>query len=466
MKVLLVSPQSTIGGLESLRKGNQLLQGLLYVAAATRKAGHDVTVVIANKDTIDKYIRRYHPEIVGVSCVTSTYPLMRDLLVYLKQSRPELPTIIGGHHATFMYKEVFEDTNVDYVCRGEGEEVFVQLLNSLEIGEREPKIEGIVYRKNGEYYNDGKIAIMEDIENLPLITRDLCAPEFTFSPKIVSSRGCPFHCSFCSISAFYGGSYRKRSVAKVIEEIKEYISWGEKSFWFHDDNLTLDIKWMNEFCDAIEQEGLKFNYNCMSRVDTIVKNPKLFERMAKTGCSLVSIGIESGIPEVLERMHKKIDIPQIKEAIKIMNKLSISHNWYMILGSGDEFDTPEYIEKNIKFFSSLPFGYVLISILTPFPGTELYQNLYKENRIRHFNWEDYDAMHCVYQPVGISYKELEQYLPKAYLKVYLSKGWRLFPLFIDSFRRKAMKPSAIFAALKTIFEHKVLGRDFQEILKK
>lgn len=466
MRVLLVSPKSTIGGLESLRKGNQILQGLLYVAAATKAAGHPVQVIIANKDDIDEYIERYEPEILGVSCVTSTYPIMRELLIYVKEKYPMLKTIIGGHHATFMYKEVLEETQVSYVCRGEGEEVFVNLLSELEKGNAEPMIEGIVYYKDGIYYNDEVIAIMEDIENLPLITPDLCAPGLSFSPKIVSSRGCPFDCSFCSISAFYGGSYRKRSVEKVIEEIKEFMTWGESSFWFHDDNLTLDVAWMNDFCDAVEREGMKFHYNCMSRVDTICKNPELFKRMADTGCALVSIGIESGIPEVLEKMHKRINIDQILEAIKIMNSLSISHNWYMILGSGDEFDTPEHLEKNIRFFSKLPLGYVVISILTPFPGTELFYRLQSENRIRHYNWEDYDVMHCVYNPTGFGYEVLEKTLPKAYLRVYLSKGWRLIPLFVQSFKRKAIKPAAIGSALKTMFQYVFLRKDFQETLKK
>lgn len=316
------------------------------------------------------------------------------------------------------------------------------------------------------FYNDAEIALLQDIENIPRITRDLVSPEFSFSPKIVSSRGCPFHCSFCSISAFYGGKYRKRSVEAVIADIKEYIGWGYNSFWFHDDNLTVDTAWMERFCAAVEAEGLKFKFNCMSRVDTICDNPQLIARMVKIGCALVSIGIESGIPEVLERMHKKIGITQIRKAIKILNKLKISHNWYMILGSADEFDTQKYIEQNIRFFRNLPLGYVLISILTPFPGTELYNKLLAENRLRHYNWEDYDVMHCVYQPLGISHTELEKYLPKAYISIYLGKGWRLIPLLVNSFRRKAINPVQIFYAVKTLFAHAILGKDFISAVSK
>jgi len=466
MKVLLVSPKSTTGGLESLRKGNQILQGLLFVAASARDAGHIVTVVIADKDNVDRYIRRYQPEILAVSCVTATYPVARDLLIYVQQHHPKLKTIIGGHHATFMYKEVSEDTKVNYICRGEGEEVFPQLLAELEKGNEFPAIEGIVYYRDSQFHNDNQIVIMQNIEYLPKITRELVAPEFSFSPKIVSSRGCPYHCSFCSISAFYGGSYRKRSVEVVIAEITEYLSWGYNNFWFHDDNLTVDADWMNRFCETVVQNKLKFSYSCMSRVDTICRSPELFAKMADTGCKFVSIGIESGIPEVLERMHKKIDVSQIKQAIKIMNRLAISHNWYMILGSGDEFDTPEYIKQNIRFFCSLPLGYVLISILTPFPGTELFNRLRAEKRLRHYNWEDYDILHCVYKPIGMSFTELEKFLPKAYVKVYLSKGWRLIPLIFNGFKRQAINPQKIVIALSSLLQNFGTGKDFSKALKK
>ena len=466
MKILIVSPKAQTGGLESLRKGHQILQGALYVAASARDSGHDVKVVIANNDDIDFYITKYQPQVVGFSCVTSTYPITRDMIIHLKKAHPQIKTIIGGHHATFMYREVISESGVDYVCRGEGEEVFPKLLSELEAGDYCPQIEGIVYRKDGEFFNDSQIALLDDIENLPKIEMDLVDDNFSFSPKIVSSRGCPFKCSFCSISAFYGGRYRQRSVDAVIEDIKRYVSWGFDTFWFHDDNLTVDTKWVNAFCDRLRSENLKISYNCMSRVDSIVNNPEMIANMADTGCKLFSIGIESGIEEVLKRMHKKINTVQIKQAIKILNNLNISHNWYMILGSADEFDTPQYIKQNIRFFSSLPLGYVLISVITPLPGTELFTRLQSESRIRHYNWEDYDITHCVYNPLGMTYKELEAFMPKAYLKIYLSKGWRLIPLFLRSFKQKAIRPAMVGYALRTMFYSTVLKKDFSKALKK
>lgn len=448
-----------------MRKGHQIHQGLLFVAAAARAAGHDPVVVIADKISIHRYLRRYTPDVIGFSCVTATYPMARDLILDIKAQYPELITVIGGHHVTFMYKETIEDCGVDFVCRGEGEEVFPALLDALASGERYPKIPGMVYQKDGMIYNDEIIALIDDINSLPRITMDLVAPEFSFTPKIVSSRGCPFKCSYCSISAFYGGKYRQRRVEDVIRDIEDYISWGYEHFWFHDDNLTVDSRWLNKFCDMVEEKKLKFTWNTMSRVDIIIKDPALIKRMAQCGCRMLSIGIESGVPEVLESIHKKIDLDKIHNAVKIMKSIGISYDWFMLLGSGDEYDTPEVIEANIRFFSKMP-GMILASVLTPFPGTEVWNRLQKEGRIRHYNWEDYDITHCVYHPLGMSYQELEAYLPKAYKKVYLAKGWKLIPLFIHGVRTKAIRLDMVTSGIKSLFHTFVLRKNFYKSIQK
>lgn len=449
-----------------MRKGYQIHQGLLFVAAAARRAGHKAVVVSADQITIHRFIRRYKPDVVGFSCVTATYPMTKDMILEFKKLHPNTPTVIGGHHVTFMFKETIEETGVDYVCRGEGEEVFPALLESLQQGNLFPKIPGMVFKKDGIFHNSESIAILEDINTLPRITMDLVAPDFNFTPKIVSSRGCPFFCSYCSISAFYGGKYRQRRVEDVIQDIEDYISWGYNHFWFHDDNLTVDGKWVNSFCELIEQRELKFTWNCMSRIDLICKDPALIARMASCGCRMMSIGVESGVPEVLERLKKKISLEQINKAVQIMKTVGISYDWFMLMGSGDEFDTPEIIEKNIKFFSQLP-GMILVSILTPFPGTEVYNKLKAEGRIRHYNWEDYDIIHCVYNPLGMTFKQMEAYLPIAYRKIYLSKGWELFPLFIKGVRTNAIRLDMILSGIKSLVKTFVLGKDFYSaILKK
>lgn len=448
-----------------MRKGHQIFQGILYIAAAARDAGHKAVVVQAKPSTLHRYIRRYQPDVIGFTCVTALYPLVSQMIRFVKENHPKIITVVGGHHVSFMYMETLQETQVDFVCRGEGEESFPALLKALEASDRYPAITGMVYMKDDMFYNDEKIVILQDINNIPRITMDLVAPEFQFTPKIVSSRGCPFKCTYCSISAFYNGIYRQRRVEDVIQDIKDYISWGYKHFWFHDDNLTVDAVWLNKFCDLVKSEKLKFTFSCMSRVDLICKDPKLIQRLADSGCNMMSIGIESGVPEVLKSINKKISLSQIYQAVKIMKNLKISYDFFMLLGSGDEFDTPKIIEKNIKFFSKLP-GLILISILTPFPGTAVYERLKRENRIRHYNWEDYDITHCVYKPMGMSYKQMERYLPLAYLKVYLAKKWNLIPLFVQALKSKAINPGMLTGGLRSLFHTFVLKKDFhQSILK-
>jgi anaerobic magnesium-protoporphyrin IX monomethyl ester cyclase len=465
MTILLVSPTATTGGLEMMRRGHQVFQGILYIAAAARDAGHRAVVVQADVNNLHRYIRRYKPEVIGFTAVTAVYPMVREMIRYVKEKHPEIITVVGGHHVTFMYKETLQETGVDFVCRGEGEETFAALLSALEAKDRYPAITGMVYMKDGEFYNDERIVLLEDINKIPRITMDLVAPESTFTPKIVSSRGCPFKCSYCSISAFYGGVYRQRRVEDVIADINDYISWGYTQFWIHDDNFTTDAAWLTRFCDLVEQEELKFTFSCMSRINFIERSPELVERLGKCGCTMMSIGIESGVPEVLESINKKLSIPQILKAVSILKKQGISYTFFMLLGSGDEFDTPEIMDKNIKFFSKLP-GLVLASILTPFPGTAVYEKLKRENRIRHYNWEDYDITHCVYNPLGMTYKQMESYLPKAYMKIYLAK-WRELPsLFIKALKTKSIEPGMILGSAKSLFQTYVLRKDFYKSIRK
>ncbi len=448
-----------------MRRGHQVFQGILYIAAAARDAGHRAVVVQADVNNLHRYIRRYIPDVIGFTCVTAVYPLVSEMIRYVKEKHPEIITVVGGHHVTFMYKETLQETGVDFVCRGEGEETFAALLSALEAKDRYPAITGMVYMKDGEFYNDERIVLLEDINKIPRITMDLVAPESTFTPKIVSSRGCPFKCSYCSISAFYGGKYRQRRVEDVIADIKDYISWGYTQFWIHDDNFTTDAAWLTRFCDLVEQEELKFTFSCMSRINFIERSPELVERLGKCGCTMMSIGIESGVPEVLESINKKLSIPQILKAVSILKKQGISYTFFMLLGSGDEFDTPEIMDKNIKFFSKLP-GLVLASILTPFPGTAVYEKLKRENRIRHYNWEDYDITHCVYNPLGMTYKQMESYLPKAYMKIYLAK-WRELPsLFIKALKTKSIEPGMILGSAKSLFQTYVLRKDFYKSIRK
>jgi len=138
----------------------------------------------------------------------------------------------------------------------------------------------------------------------------------------------------------------------------------------------------------------------------------------------------------------------VEEAVKIMNDSSIFHGWYMIIGSGDEFDTPKYIEKNIDFMKKVKFDVLQISILTPFPGTEFYAKMVAENRLLHKNWNKYDCTHCVYQPLHMTPEQIEQYHIKAYRTLYLDRGLDLFKMAYKGFNSGFLSPTMILASGK------------------
>jgi len=404
-------------GLESFISGYTIGSGILYIAAATRDAGHEVFIELGNKENIIGLIKRHSPDVVGMTCLTVSYPVTRNMINMIKEHNPSIITIIGGHHATFMTKEIFAECNVDYVLRGEGETAFPSLLKEIESGNRYAIIEGIAFRKENQIVNANSLTLLKDIDSLPKVTIDLVPKEIeNFSPGISTSRGCPFRCSFCSISSFYGGKWQARNIENVLDDIEMYAQEGHiKTFRFSDDNFTVNTKRVRKICEGLKERGLdNLKWSCKSRVDSICRDPGMVEKMQEVSCTNMSLGIESGVQEILNTYKKNITLEQIQKAVRIMNNSSIFHAWYMMIGSGDNYDQPKYIEQSIAFMKKIRFDILQISILTPFPGTELYNRLSSEHRLLHKDWNKYDCAHCVYQPSNLSPKQIEDYFIKAY----------------------------------------------------
>ena len=445
MNVLLITPKVKIPGLESFRSGYTIGGGILYVAAAIRDAGHKVAVELGNEDNIIHLIKKHSSEVVGVTCLTATYPVAKNVINLIKEYRPNILTVIGGHYATFMTKEIFLECSVDYVLRGEGEIAFPLLLKQIEGGNKYSIIEGIAFRKNDKIFNDNTYTLVKNIDSLPHPAIDLVPKEINdFIPIVYTSRGCPYRCSFCSISAFYNGKWRARKIENILAEIESYASQGVKFFSFNDDNLTVDTKRVRAICDRLKDKGLdSLKWSCLSRVDSIFNDPGMIDKMADAGCKSMSIGIESGVQEIINTYKKNITLEHVQKSVKVMNDSSIFHGWFMIIGSGDEYDRPKYIEKNIDFMKKVKFDLLQISILTPFPGTEFYSKMISENRLLHKNWNKYNCTHCVYQPLHMTPMQIEQYFIKAYKTLYLGRGLDLPKMTWKGFRAGFLTPTMI-----------------------
>ena len=440
MKILLISPKFKPMGLESFVSGYTIGSGILSVAAAARDAGHEVAVELGNEENILTLLKTHSPDMVGITCLTVSYPVAKTMITMIKEYNPDILTIIGGHHATFMTEEIFSECDVDYVLRGEGESAFPLLLHHIESGNKYPLIEGVAFKREGKIFNKHSFTLLQNIDSLPKITTDLVPGEIhSFVPQISSSRGCPFRCSFCSISAFYKGRWRKRKPETILDEIDMYASEGHGTFKFDDDNLTVDTTRVREICDNLKERGLdNLKWGCLSRVDSICRDPAMVDEMVDAGCSWMQLGIESGVQEIINTYKKHITLEQVRKAVKIMNDSSVFHTWFSIIGSGNKYDQPKYIEKNINFLKKIKFDLLQISILTPFPGTELYCKLKEENRLLHKNWKRYDCVHCVYQPLYVTPQQIEEYFLRAYRSIYASRGLDLLKM-----ARKGLKSGSI-----------------------
>lgn len=414
-------------GLESFASGYTIGNGILCIAAAARDAGHDVVVELGNEENILNLVKTHSPDMVGITCLTVSYPIARTMITMIKEYNPDILASIGGHHATFMTTKIFSECAVDYILRGEGEIRFPLLLNCIESGNKYPLIEGVAFRKNNKIFNETSFTLLENIDSLPKITSDLVPKGIkNFTPQIPSSRGCPFRCSFCSISAFYQGRWRIRNLENILDEIEMYASEGYHKFKFNDDNLTVDTERVKKICENLKERGLdSLKWGCLSRVDSICRDPAMVDKMVDAGCSTMQLGVESGVQEIINTYKKNITLEQVQKAVKIMNDSSIFHTWFSIIGSGNEYDQPKYIEKNINFLDKIEFDLLQITILTPFPGTELYCNLNTQNRLLHKDWKKYDCTHCVYQPLYVTPQQIEEYFVEAYKIIYRSRGFGL-----------------------------------------
>ena len=336
MKVCLISPPYN-SAVKSVVGVSSPPLGLAYIASMLRQ-DHDVKIIDSNIlnytiEDVEKELRSFYPDIVGITSVTPSIYQAYEVAETAKRMRKDCTVVLGGPHATFLPIETLKECRyVDVIVRGEGEETIKDLVETIEKGENLDNVKGITFRKGDEIVDVGPRLFMKDIDDIPFPSRDLL-PIHLYNVNgvkyttMLTSRGCPFRCSFCSSSRLFGGSWRGRSPENVLEEMKNiYDEYNIRNFEFMDDTFTLDQKRAERICDGIVEEGLDISWGASSRVDTLSK--KLVEKMKKAGCWILFLGIESGCQKILDAVGKRITIEQAKKAVKIVKDAGIQ-----VLGS-------------------------------------------------------------------------------------------------------------------------------------
>ena len=418
MNVLLVNPRSssifnTFGlSLPPI--------GLLYVAASLEQAGHTVVVkdLVADDERLDDGdIRR--ADLVGISADTTRAG--KALSIARRVAAIGRPVVMGGPHPQFMAEEIFAAGCVDYIVRGEGELVFSNLLAALQNRDDVASVKGLII-KDGRRLVETPAADPIDVETLPFPARhlvDLRRYRASMSGRpitpVVTSRGCPGACHFCSSSNFFGRGWRCRSAASVLAELDDvYNRFGFRAVCFMDDNFTLAPQRVEQIADGIIDRGYDLKWWNFSRVDTIVKNPAMVARMAAAGSTTVYLGIESGNEETLNSLGKFSRASDIGLAVDILRQNNIeSYGSYMI---GNLNETAADVEKTIDMAVRLNTSIAQFSILTPYPGTVLYEQI--KDRIFCRRWKFYDGLHLVFRHPLINRHYLQFLLIKAFVKFY------------------------------------------------
>ena len=442
MKVMLILPPSKFVLKDKLGITSVPL-GLAYLASFIEKDGHKVKIIDSNtlgyriKD-IKEEIEKFNPHLVGVTATTSCIYDAYEVAKIIKEVDPGIKVVIGGPHVTFIAKETLKECPfIDVVVRGEGEETFRELVNFFESSSEDTwsleEVKGITFRKDNKIIETDSRSLIKNLDSIPFPAYHLLPMEkYRLKNKrfatIMTSRGCPFSCIFCSSSRLFGKTWRARSPENVIEEIKLLKNkYGVREIEFLDDTFTLNKKRAEKICEILIKEKIDISWSCSSRVDTI--DESLIEKLKKAGCHTIYVGVESGSQKILNIIDKGITLPQIEKTINLIKKVNINSFGSFILGIPGE--TVKTIKKTINFAKKLNPSFVQFSICTPYPGTKLFEMAKEKGWLLTKDWSKYTILDQVMKIPGMVTTNLNRWLLRAYLSFYLR------PKFIlDQLKRK------------------------------
>ncbi|NLF88656.1 radical SAM protein [Candidatus Bathyarchaeota archaeon] len=355
--------------------------GLGYIAAFLQQ--HNISVEIVDctfldeKQAVDKIIKN-KPAIIGIQ---SMYSMREPALELARLLRPHCGLLVAGGALPTINPEMFL-VDFDVVVQGEGEQTMLELVNQFISGGAFDEIKGIAFKDKatGEIKRTASRPLIENLDSLPFPSRELFDNSsykkyynrrFGYkTTAILTSRGCPFNCDFCS-KPIFGSTVRTRSPIKIVDEVEAVVSLGYDRIWFADDCFTLEKSRLMEVCDKIIDRGVRVKWECLSRVDTL--DLEIANKMKQAGCLRVFFGIESGNDYILKIMKKQITTKQAANAIKICKKTGIKAGAFFIVGyPGENYRT---IQDTVKLASSLPLDYLSFTLPYPIPGTPLFERI-------------------------------------------------------------------------------------------
>jgi len=474
MKVLFVEPPKDVWFVmgEYLPPPYGIIQLSAYLEKEVKDAEIEVLDCNAqqvNWKGLEKRIESFNPDIVASSALATcnAYVVARTLET-AKRINPDILTVTGGQHFTATAQESLEAyPEIDVIVRGEGEQTIVELVKNANKKSSFPQIKGISFKNKGKIFHNSSRPLIEDLDALPYpgyhFVKDV-VHKYHFAAMagrnapyalIEGSRGCPHSCTFCTQWRHWQGKWRVKSPKRIADEMEFcYRNYGSRFIWLTDDNLGSGDR-VSNIADEIVQRGFEDDlmWFVQARCDDIVRNEKALPKLRKSGLRWILLGVESPTKSTLESFKKGITSEDAKNAVKLLKENDIAAHTMFIVG--ERKDTAESIANLRGFINELDPDFAIFAILTPFPGTEIFEEAKRNGWIEDFNWSHYDMVHAIMPTEKLSRKDVQEELYECYRSFYGSWSRRLQGIFSrNELRRRVywyMAGRGILGQLKTLF---------------
>ncbi len=395
MKILLLNPplfDATKYGKPTLLSSAPGV-GLGYIAAFLKKNGQEVKLIDMLRYDFEKVkekIKEEKPDFIGITCLTEGRANAFKLARTIKEINPKIIVVLGGHHVTAMYEQVLKNYPVDFAVIGEGEITMLELIKALESNTGLKQIRGIAFKEGEKIIVTPRREMILGLDDLPfpLYDRFDIYPglENTHSDMadletngirlkdrkyayVITSRGCPYNCQFCSSTKFWGHRYRFRSPKNIVDEIEMLNkNYGINYISFGDDAFTISSRNVIKTCKEILKRKLNIIWDCTTRADAV--NEEMLRWMKKAGCLFIAVGVESGSPKIIKNINKHLDLQKVIEAFKLFHKVGILA--YPLLMVGNPEESNNTVKKTVTLIKNIKPYSVAVSKTMVFPDTNLY----------------------------------------------------------------------------------------------
>lgn len=454
--------------MDRLRQGEETIPGMgvLVLAAVARERGFEVHLVDAKAqgtplDDVCARISALRPDYLGLSATTISVTNAARIAERVKHLLPGVVTILGGAHVSAVPERTLTAfPAIDFGIVGEGEVSLFALLDRLEARAPIGDVPGLAYRHDDAVRANMRAPYIDDLDALPMPAWDLL-PDFPhdFKPTLfgyprtpvatlITSRGCPFSCTFCDRSTS-GRKGRMHSVETVVRLCRELVGRGTRHIMFLDDLFTVRKGRVAELCQAFLDNGFTFSWSCNSHPNLL--DLETLRLMKRAGCWQIAYGIESGSQRILDVVKREVRLPRLRETLQMTRAAGIRTKGYVMLGHPTE--GLDSLAETAAFLREVELDLCQITKFTPYPGTPAYPTV-REHGAFHEDWEAMNAMNFVFIPTGLSEAELEDHFDYCYRAFYSRPDilWSLARLLVREPRFATRLAANAYVYLRTKFQ--------------